>query len=437
MLVDLLNHKNKSKGLTDTLKAIAASNTIKELFHTSLNKTLEFLGAERGSILLFDLASRELTLKIARGQEENLNRLSNARQKIGEGIAGMVAQEKKPLLVRDVNRDRRFKNNHNRLNHYKTNSFLSIPLFMRETLIGVINITDKTSKKAFSEEDMDQLLILSSFISTVFEKIKLLDETREIIKTQDTLINTQLGKIEKLRFEKKELDKQLDLAKKFASLGKISSGIAHEINNPLDGVIRYNNLCLERVKDGAAAEYLHEVKGGLNRIADIIRSLLEFSRHEPVKKSPIDVNKTVDESLAFLAKNLSIKNNIAVIKNYGQDLPKITDKGIKHVFTNLIKNACEAMEEGGTLKITTHRETAHIKIKISDTGCGITEENITRVFEPFFTTKSIEKGAGLGLAICYDVIERYNGNINLESKIGKGSTFTITIPSENTPNEQR
>ncbi|MDP1853747.1 MAG: ATP-binding protein [Candidatus Omnitrophota bacterium] len=437
MLVNLLSHKNKNKELTDTLKAIAASNTIKELFHTSLNKTLEFLGAERGSILLFDLTSRELTLKIARGQEENLNRLGNTRQKIGEGIAGMVAQEKKPLLVRNVNRDRRFKNNHNRLNHYKTNSFLSIPLFMRETLIGVINITDKTSKKAFSAEDMNQLLILSSFISIVFERIKLLDETKEIISSQDALINTQLGKIERLRFEKNELDKQLNLAKKFASLGKISSGIAHEINNPLDGVIRYTNLCLERVKEDITAEYLHEIKGGLNRIADIIRSLLEFSRHDPMKKSPIDVNKTLDESLALMNKNLSIKNNAVVIKNYGQNLPKITDKGIKHVFTNLIKNACEAMEEGGTLKITTHKEATSVKIKISDTGCGIPQESINQVFEPFFTTKSIEKGAGLGLAICYDVIERYHGNISLESGIGKGSTFTITIPSENIPNEHQ
>ncbi|MEK6715493.1 MAG: ATP-binding protein [Candidatus Omnitrophota bacterium] len=427
MLVNLRNHKNRNQELNTVLKAINLSTTIKDLFQISLNKILEFLSAERGSILLLDLTNKELTLKIARGQEENLNYLGDIKQKIGEGIAGIVAQERKPILVKNINKDRRFKHNHNRLNHYKTSSFLSVPLFMKDALIGVINITDKTSKKTFSQEEMDYLLIISDCISFVFERIKLLEE-----------IKTQKEKIERLSFDKSYLDKQLNLAKKFASLGKISSGIAHEINNPLDGVIRYTNLCLERFKDGEVVkEYLSEVKGGLHRITNIIRSFLEFSRHRNTTiKSIIDINKVIDESLTSIAKNISLKNNITVTRKYSQDLPEIIDKGIKHVFTNLIKNAYEAMaDDGGILTIDSRKNNEFIEVRIRDTGCGIPQENIPRIFEPFFTTKPIEKGSGLGLAMCYDIIERYNGNIGLESKPGQGTTFTISIPLEASPNE--
>lgn len=427
MLAKLLNNRNRPEELNIILRAITASSNLKDLFQISLNKILEFLSAERGSILLFDLANKELTLKIARGQEQNLHNCGNIKQKIGEGISGIVAQERKPILVKNINKDRRFKNNHNRLNHYKTSSFLSVPLFIKDTLIGVINITDKTSKKTFSQEEMDYLLIISNCISFVFERIKLSEE-----------IKIQKEKIEKLSSDKSCLDKQLNLAKKFASLGKISSGIAHEINNPLDGVIRYTNLCLERFRDGEVVkEYLWEVKGGLHRIANIIRSFLEFSRHRNTAiKSIIDINKAIDESLTSISKSSSLKNNITVTRKYSQDLPEIIDKGIKYVFTNLIKNAYEAMaEEGGTLTIDSRKNNGFIDIKINDTGCGIPQENIPRIFEPFFTTKPIEKGSGLGLAMCYDIIERYNGNIGLESKTGKGTTFTISIPVETLPNE--
>ena len=417
MLNNLIHNKNRPNELGAVLRAINKSLSTKELFATSLNQILQFLHAERGSILLFNLANKELTLKIARGQEENLNTLGNIKQKIGEGISGMVAQEKKPLLVKNIHKDLRFKNRLNRLNHYKTNSFLSMPLFVRDTLIGVINITDKSSRRNFREEDMNYLSIIAAQISSVFEKIKLSDTIK--IKTAQNA---------KLSVENIELRKELGLAKKFASLGKISSGIAHEINNPLDGVIRYTNLCIERTKEEKSKEYLADIKSGLGRIASIIRSLLEFSRYNTDTKSKIDINGVIDESLSLINR-ANINNNITIIKNYARDIPKVFDKGIKHIFMNLLKNAYEAMgKDNGTLTIYTGKSDGTIQIKISDTGCGIPGENKLKIFDPFFTTKEFGKGVGLGLAICYDIIERYNGKIIPESGTGRGTTFVITIP---------
>ncbi len=417
MLTDLIHNKNRARELNAALRAINKSLTTKELFTASLNQTLQFFGAERGSILLFNLANKELSLKIVRGQEEDLSTLGNTKQKIGEGISGIVAQEKKPLLVKNIHKDLRFKSYQNRLNHYKTNSFLSVPLFVQDTLIGVINITDKSSRHSFCKEDLDYLSIISNQISSMFEKIKLQDA-----------IKIKAAQNAKLSVENIELRKELSLAKKFASLGKISSGIAHEINNPLDGIIRYTNLCMERTKEEKSKEYLTDIKSGLGRIANIVRSLLGFSRYNTDTKSTIDINQAIDESLSLI-NHANTNNNITIIKNYCPDMPKVFDKGIKHIFMNLIKNAFEAMDkDGGTLTIYTGRTDGAMQIKISDTGCGIPSENRLKIFDPFFTTKGFSEGVGLGLAICYDIIERYNGKITLESGADKGTTFVITIP---------
>lgn len=422
MISNLINNKNRIKDLSRALRTIQSSANTKELYLASLNQTLGFLEAERGSVLIFNVENKELILKISRGQEETLNNFANIKQKIGEGVAGLVAQERKPMLVKDTRKNPYFKKENSRLAHYKTNSFLSAPLFIKDTLIGVINITDKSSGKKFSDADLDYLTMISAQISATFEKIRLSED-----------LATQKEKTEQLTLSTGELNKELSLAKKFASLGKISSGIAHEINNPLDGIIRYANLCLARVKDDETTkEYLCEIKTGLNRIAEIVRSLLEFSRKESSGKSSIDVHHAIDEALALVNKP-NTTNNIIIIKKYfAGAIGAIPDKGIKHAFVNLIKNAYDAMaNNGGVLTINTDRKNESIEIKFSDTGCGISEDDKSKIFEPFFTTKSMGKGVGLGLAMCYDIIEKYAGKIHLESCLNKGTSFIITIPLNN------
>ncbi|PIQ89449.1 MAG: hypothetical protein COV72_02790 [Candidatus Omnitrophica bacterium CG11_big_fil_rev_8_21_14_0_20_42_13] len=424
MLTSLNHNKEKIKELSRLLKTINSSANTKDLFRASLNQILLFLGAERGSVLLFDIKNNNLILRLMRGQEENFNDFKDAVQKIGEGISGTVALEKKPILVKNIRTDSRFKNTYNILNHYKTNSFLSVPLFIKDTLIGVINITDKTSKNVFLEEELEYLTIISTQISYTYERIKLQDE-----------INIKTAENAKLAVEKIEIERQLNIAKKFASLGKISSSIAHEINNPLDGVMRYTNLCLDRIdrNEKNIKDYLIEVKDGLKRIANTVRSLLEFSRHNTPSNKLISINETLNDAVSGVIKKYG-DCSFTLIKNYALAQCYVYDKGIKHVFVNILKNACEAMEDKkeGRLSIETCEGENTIDIKISDSGYGIKDENRTTIFEPFFTTKSAEKGAGLGLAICYDIVQKYNGSIKLDSKPSDGTTFTISIPRNET-----
>lgn len=240
------------------------------------------------------------------------------------------------------------------------------------------------------------------------------------------LYKTKISKVS--RKTGKSVPRQNGL-EKFASLGKLVSGIAHELNNPLDGVIRYTNLALESLpEESIACEYLLNAKKGLNRMANIMRSLLDFSSSlSPVFDRSIDVNQAIEESLMMLGHHI-LSHNIKVVKQFNARLPLVPDKGLKLVFTNIIKNACGVMPKEGILKISTGTRDGFIEIKFTDTGQGVPKEIRDRIFEPFFTTKEMGKGSGLGLAICDDIIQRHKGKIFLEDTQDKGATFTIQLP---------
>jgi signal transduction histidine kinase len=219
--------------------------------------------------------------------------------------------------------------------------------------------------------------------------------------------------------------------KKFSSLGKFAGGLVHEINNPLDGVIRFINLSLDNVsEDDVVREYLLESKKGLSRIAQFVRSLLNFSWSLSSPGTEMDITRSIEESLFYCGHHLK-SYNITVEKSYSDKLATIADRGLKIVFNNLIKNAIEAMKQqgGGTLTIATASDEGGIEIVFSDTGKGIPKNIQEKIFDPFFTTKNIGQGSGLGLAIAYEIIERYQGTISVKSEEGKGATFSIRIPA--------
>lgn len=389
--------------------------SISNFLELTLTSCMNLLRAKAGSIFLFDDKRQELILKTARNSKRK--NLKGIRQRLGENISGLVASMREPLLVRDIRRDPRFRNRR-RFNHYRTNSFLSIPLLATGRLIGVINISEKASKEPFTSKDLRLLSLIAAYIAMVIYKTYLYE------------------KIEKSNGELNEEDEQNKL-KKFASIGKLVAGMAHELNNPLDGVIRYINLSLGCLgEEGIVHEYLLNAKKGLNRMVGVIRSLLDFAQNSsPIFNRSIDINKGIEDSLHMMSHHI-ISNNIKVTRRFNPHLPPVRDNGLKLVFSNIIKNACDAMPRGGTLKVSTGTKNGHIKIKFTDTGPGIPEEIRNRIFEPFFTTKEIGKGAGLGLAICFDIIQRHNGKIFLEGNRKKGATFTMQLPVDRLSQEE-
>ncbi len=225
------------------------------------------------------------------------------------------------------------------------------------------------------------------------------------------------------------LERRLHRAEHQAAVGKLARGIAHELNSPLDGVLRYIHLALEHLtEDSPIREYLIHVKEGLDRMVRAVRAFLEFSRQvtTPVNRSA-NLNQLVEDAL-LLVRHRAKFQQIRILTQFDEHLPAVMDGGLQHAVVNLIKNAFDAMPRGGTLTIATRALGEHVHVDVEDTGSGIPEEIRSRIFEPFFSTKPIHQGSGLGLIIAKEVVERSGGTMEFTSQVGVGTRFRIHIP---------
>jgi two-component system NtrC family sensor kinase len=241
---------------------------------------------------------------------------------------------------------------------------------------------------------------------------------------------------ERLKMEKELQDTQMRLiqTEKMASLGSLAAGVAHEINNPLGGILIYASLLMEDFADqnDPRVQDLKRIVEEGTRCKDIVKSLLEFARQTESKFEYVAINKAIDDVLFFLEKQ-ALFHNIKTIKELIPDLPTIQGdpNQIKQVFMNMMVNAAEAMGgKGGTLTITTgiNSDGSSIVIFFKDTGPGIPPAIQSKIFDPFFTTKDVGKGTGLGLSTSYGIVQSHHGTIEVESAPGKGATFKIILP---------
>lgn len=234
--------------------------------------------------------------------------------------------------------------------------------------------------------------------------------------------------------ELKNTQNELIQAEKLTSLGQLAASIAHEVNNPLSGVLVYTQLLAKKIsgdnfsKDTSLG-YLSKMESELTRSTRLIRNLLDFARQSPPSLRMVNINDVVDKALDLAAHSAELQD-IEVIKELSTSLPNVmTDfDQLQQVCTNLIINAVQAMPEGGRLTLRTSANDSWLKVEVQDTGCGISRENIDKLFTPFFTTKGKEKGVGLGLAVAHGIIQRHQGKIEVQSKEGEGTTFTIYLP---------
>jgi two-component system, NtrC family, sensor kinase len=237
-------------------------------------------------------------------------------------------------------------------------------------------------------------------------------------------------RVEERTRELRETQDQLVVSEKLASLGKMAAGVAHEINNPLTAILLNSHLLLEQPGlDRDEEEALKLIADETTRCAGIVGGLLDFARQTPSRAAPTDINDVIERTLLLLEMQASVRN-IRIERVLDRTLPAIeVDKNkIQQVFSNLAINACEAMPAGGTLAVASlmSRDGTHIEITFTDTGVGISKDNIPRLFDPFFTTKSF--GTGLGLAVSYGIIRQRGGTILVRSEVGKGTVFTVRIP---------
>lgn len=224
---------------------------------------------------------------------------------------------------------------------------------------------------------------------------------------------------------------QMGRSEKLASIGRLAAGVAHEINNPLTGVLTFAHLLRDKPNmDDQDKEDLDLIIHETSRAADIVRGLLDFARERPVVKEPLDINHVIIRTLRLIRNQKSF-DQIQILEELQDELPEVHGdmNQLQQVLLNLALNACEAMPSGGTIKVSSRLVGSKVVVRVADTGCGIKKEHLDQIYEPFFSTKPIGKGTGLGLSVSYGIVEQHGGTIDVESKEGKGTTFTIGLPA--------
>ena len=221
-------------------------------------------------------------------------------------------------------------------------------------------------------------------------------------------------------------------SEKLAAMGRLTSQIAHELNNPIYGIMNTLELLKTEVPPESKRRGILELSlSETVRLTEMLRSMLNFSKPEEEKRAPIKINGLIEGILLVMDKQMR-ESNIRVTTAFSGDIPEITasTNQIRQVMLNMIKNAKESMPSGGTLFVRTMVGDGHVRIIIRDTGVGIPEELKDKIFEAFFTTKQKIKGTGLGLSVCYGIVKDHGGEITVESEVGKGSTFIVSLPIE-------
>jgi len=234
--------------------------------------------------------------------------------------------------------------------------------------------------------------------------------------------------------EERQKQERLFLTDRLSSIGEMSAGVAHELNNPLTGIVSLSQLLLEGDPPAELREDIGDIYSEAQRAATIVRNLLAFSRkHAPVREAT-QVNRLIEDVLRLRAYEQRV-NNIEVETQLDPNLPEIIVDyhQMQQVFLNIVLNAESAMAETrntGLLTITTRKLDGHVSISFSDNGPGIPHEDLNRLFDPFFTTKEVGKGTGLGLSICYGIVTQHGGKVYAQSEVGKGATFVVELPLE-------
>jgi len=393
--------------LNDIGSQIAAELDLDSLLQRATDLVRERFGYHHVALFILD---REEKTVVMRSLSSDLGTLpSDHRLALGQGMVGWVALHGKTLLSNDVSQEPHYVNLYPK--RQATRSELSVPIRTADEILGVLDV-QSPRLDAFDDNDVMALEALANQIAIAIENARLFAEVQSALR----------------RLEETQV--QLVQSARLASIGELAAGVAHEINNPLTSVLGFAELAARKLAPNDPLQrdmaiIINEAK----RARDIVRHLLEFARQTPPLIEKANINLILHQTLALIRTHIE-SNGIVIEERYAPGLDDIPVDAaqMKQVFLNLITNAAQAMPHGGTLTLTTARQGEYITISVADTGEGIPPENKMRIFDPFFTTRP--NGTGLGLSVSLGIVQQHGGRIEVESRPGRGSTFTIWLPAK-------
>ena len=403
-----------AKGLTSVLD-------LERLLQLIIDSAVETIGpAERGVIHLLGEASGELHPKALAGMA--LGTPGETKMRIGEGIAGLAIEGGETINVPDVNADPRFLRP---AGPDELKSLLVAPLLIGARRIGTISV-EGGEMDAFSPDDERLLTTLASQAAIAIENARLFKELERARMELEEWSKELERRVEERTRELKEAQDRLIHAERLATIGQLGASVAHELRHPLSVInnsVYYFKMKLRDV-DEKVEKHLKIMEREITTANKIISDLLSFARGKKPSLQKAQVNTIIQDVLS----RTTLPEKVTVVTELAEGLPPLmADPGqMEQVFINMISNAVQAMSNEGRLEIATKMGDGFVVTEFTDTGRGISEEDMKKLFEPLFTTKA--KGIGLGLAVSKQLIEAHKGTIEVESKMGQGTTFRVRLP---------
>jgi signal transduction histidine kinase len=466
----LLKRLTELRTLNSVSTALCCSLRLDDLVRLVHGQTFSQLGAPVLAVGLFDGTTTEMKMKACFSGDCELPSWTSGAD---DSCSAWVIDSKETLYIPDLRREKdrsisRFFVESAQERGLEIRSWLGIPLVADGNLTGVLSVcSDKPG--AFEGATNELFQALGSQVGKVVDNMRLYEELRvareaaenwnskleqsvmertaELEEARSELegLNAELeNRVEKRTRELRHVQDRIVESGRLAAVGELAAGVARELNNPLAGVLGYAQYDLERLRnteslDGATRDsllrHLTIVEREAQRCKQIVESLLKFAQTSRCATTEVDINALLAETISFTDRELANRGIELRTEMDEGKLPVLADpRQIQQVFANIILNARKAMPSGGRLSVRSHRIACDadreeiVAISFRDTGCGIAEENLGRIFEPFFRTGPVGEGTGLGLSVSYGIVKDHGGDIEVESKVGLGSTFTVLLP---------
>jgi signal transduction histidine kinase/ActR/RegA family two-component response regulator len=412
---EVVQRNRELAALNNISRLTSRSLDLDEVLATTLNETMALMGGRAAFIALRQEEEPErpdrpdeIVLRSHRGLPSQLNgQFDKARWTLGQGLVGAVAQSGRTQIVHDLESDPHLK----ALSAHGFSALVCAPLTTQREVVGTLAILGRRQDQ-WAEHSLHLLEAVGSQVGVAIDNARLYTRVHNYA---EQLARSQA---------------QLVQAEKLAAMGRLTASIAHEINNPLQGVQNCLHLILHRnLNPNKQQQYLTMAEDEVKRLIDTVQGMLDFYRPSPNQHHVTDIHQAIEDVLALANKRIE-RGRVRIVRAYDPNLPLINAAAnqLKQVFLNLVINAVEAMPKGGELSIHTHvdPDQGWLSITFQDQGIGLSRQARLHLFEPFYTTKT--KGTGLGLSISFGIVEQHGGTIEVESQRGQGSRFTVKLP---------
>lgn len=385
----------------DIRMSLHSSDQVKEVLEWIAKKSAEVLRAKGALVRTFDLERNDFDAAAAHGLGDlYLNSKLLSRPEIILDLCRL----NQIVIMDDILNDPRVQHSRQAWDE-GIRMMVDIPLSIKDQIVGIIRVY-LTQVRKLSKQELNFLVTCATCGACAIEKARVME--------------TQRSQYDHLAIQ----------TEKLSALGRMAAGIAHEINNPLAGVLLYSTNLLKKTREGTPLrEGLEIIVHETQRCGKIIQELLEFSREGEPNKELVGINHVIEKALTILENEFRL-HHIDIVKEFSSDVEEmlLDANQMEQVFVNLFLNAVEAIQERGVITVRSFfkQNKKSVVVEIEDTGCGIAPENIGRIFEPFFSSKT--NGTGLGLAVSFGIVQKHEGNIKVRSDVGRGTCFIVELP---------